>query len=102
MTRVYALKNVKKKNAAGEETEESEQKWIEQGKGELHLNMYKANEKMKGRAILRAEKTQRLVLNAPIFDQMKVELSGEKVCQILLIRFRDETGQHLIEISDKK
>jgi hypothetical protein len=48
----------------------SETKYVEMGAGELHINTFDLEGKKKARMVLRAEKTQRLVLNAAINEKI--------------------------------
>ena len=44
--------------------------WVDVGLGELHINSYTAGQAVKGRLIMRADRTHRLILNAPILPHL--------------------------------
>jgi hypothetical protein len=58
-------------------------RFVECGQGELHINTYQQDHRKRARMVLRAEKTQRLVLNAPIFKAMSYHVEGEKFLRFL-------------------
>ena len=51
--------------------EVTKSKFAECGSGDLHINTAKVGGKTVARMVLRQDKIQRLVLNAPIFEGMK-------------------------------
>jgi len=58
--------------------------WKECGTGEIHMNELKsANNKLTARLVMRAEKTKRLILNAPITENT-VHKSEEKTLRMAL------------------
>ena len=44
--------------------------WVDVGLGELHVNSYKVGEAVKGRLIMRADRTHRLILNTAILPHL--------------------------------
>jgi hypothetical protein len=55
---------------AGEAKQDKQDRWVDVGLGELHVNTYKAGEAVKGRLIMRAERTHRLILNTPVLPHL--------------------------------
>jgi hypothetical protein len=76
-TTVYILSKVESKPEDGGEKKDA-MKFVECGEGELKVNTIKDGDKKLARVVLRVEKTQRLVLNAPLFSGMTLGLQGEK------------------------
>ena len=88
--------------AAPAEGAKQQDKWVDVGLGELHINSYKAADgSTKGRLIMRADRTHRLILNSPILPHLaqsfmvheqryvrlasvSVEEGGGKLQQLLL------------------
>jgi len=77
-------------------------KFVECGEGDVKINTVNDNGKILARAILRVEKTQRLVLNAPLFQGMSLVLHGDKFVKfcsndlegkpaVYLLRFKNKT-----------
>ncbi len=67
--------------AAGNSTE---QKYVEVGSGELHINKFKSSDgSLCARLVLRAEKVQRLVVNAPLLKGMSFGMQQEKYVRFI-------------------
>lgn len=91
-TRIFSVANCKVFNLKtvfenpDAETEEGKgkksAKWVECGTGEAHINTYMHNSKKKARLVLRADKTQRLVINAPLYKEMSAKPEGEKFVRL--------------------
>jgi hypothetical protein len=65
---------------AGSAAAPTETRYVEIGVGELHLNLIEDDStKKRARMILRADKTQRLVLNTPIFEAMQYSMQVNKL-----------------------
>ena len=57
--------------AASGEGAKQQDKWVDVGLGELHINSYTATDgSTKGRLIMRADRTHRLILNSPILPHL--------------------------------
>jgi len=59
----------------------TDMKWVECGSGELHVNKKVSSKdggKISARLVLRTEKTARLVINAPLFAAMGINVQNEK------------------------
>jgi len=100
-TTVYLLSKVESKTEDGAEKKEA-MKFVECGEGELKVNTINDGGKKLARVVLRVEKTQRLVLNAPLFSGMTLGLQGDryvKFCSndlegkaaVYLLRFKNKT-----------
>ena len=79
-------------------------RWIAIGKGEIHVNLIpaaKATDKPKARFVLRTDKTQRLVLNAPIYPQIAAQLQGDKYVQFIAADLDAQFKPFLLKFSDK-
>jgi len=108
-TKVYTLKQVPivkpteigdmKKDASPPKMKD---KYVESGSGDLRINVREDDGKTQARMVLRVDKTQRLVLNAPIFPEMLFNIEGEKYIRftsndlngdsaVFLLRFRNQT-----------
>jgi rubredoxin len=102
-TTVYISTKVDSKTEDGGETKEtSAWKFVECGEGEAKVNTIQDGDKKMARVVLRVEKTQRLVLNAPLFSDMSLLLQGEKYVKfcsydlernpaVYLLRFKNKT-----------
>jgi len=101
-TTVYLLSKVEGKAEDGGEQKEATMKFVENGEGELRVNTIQDGSKRLARVVLRVEKTQRLVLNAPLFKGMTLGLQGDKYVKfcsndlegkaaVYLLRFKNKT-----------
>lgn len=99
-TTVYLLSKVESKEEGAEKKEAM--KFVECGEGELKINTVQDADKKFARVVLRVEKTQRLVLNAPLFTGMTLGLQGEKYVKfcsndpegkvaVYLLKFKNKT-----------
>jgi len=97
-TTVYLMSKVESKAEDGKEA----MKFVENGEGELKINTIQEGDKKLARVVLRVEKTQRLVLNAPLFPKMTLHLQGDKYVKfcsndlegkpaVYLLRFKNKT-----------
>lgn len=70
------------KTTSTDNTNKTETKWLQIGEGELHVNLVnQSSGKPKARFVLRADKTQRLVLNSNIFKITPIQLQNDKYIQ---------------------
>jgi len=87
--------------------------WAERGVGTVRVNV--ANDNSYARLLMRQEGTLRIVLNARLFPNMKVELVGDKqlrliataidsseLCTYLIRLPRPEIARELLEVIDKQ
>lgn len=104
-TKVFSLKTTFE-NPEGETDEakgKKTTKWVECGTGELHINTYTLQGVKKARIILRAEKTHRLVVNAPIYKEMmdSAKLEGEKFCRVSSTDLEGKPCSYLFKVKHK-
>lgn len=90
------------KEASGEEDENTvhkgvakvyrmhDEKWQECGKGELHVNQADVAGKRSARFVMRADKTHRVVLNAPIPAGLKAVLQNDKFVKFASLDWTQE------------
>ncbi len=70
--------------------------------GDLHVNTYPSKEgKTCARLVLRAEKTQRLSLNCPLFAGMTVELQSEKHVRFNSLDLDQKPAAFLLKFNSK-
>jgi hypothetical protein len=98
--KVYTLKAVEGKEGDEGGTVKAT-KFVESGAGELRLNKYTVGGTLKCRCVLRAEKTQRLVLNAPLVKGMGKELQGEKFVRFTSVDLEGQMAVFLLKFKAK-
>jgi len=107
-TVVYILTKVEGEKGPDGTEEKAATKFVECGEGDLKINTVDNDGTKLARAILRAEKTQRLVLNAPLFKGMTLLLQGDKFVKfcsndldgkaaVYLLRFKNKTESSLVK-----
>lgn len=84
-------------------------RWAESGTGELHVNSFTSSESkstapQSARLILRTDKTQRLVLNAPLLSasQQKVEMQGDKFVRFASFNLQGEAATFLLRFKGRQ
>eukprot|EP00808_Paulinella_micropora_P001147 g26871.t1 len=76
-------------------------KFVEIGNGDLYINTYDEEGKMKARMVLRAERTQRLVLNCPVFKDMVHEAQGDKYVKFMSNDLDGKLQLYLLKVGNK-
>lgn len=66
------------------------------GVGELKVNLTTKDEVTRARMVLHAEKTHRLVLNAPIFDKMEYAVQNEKFIRFFSMNLEATMMIHML------
>lgn len=81
-------------DADGKEKVETKIDWVDSGKGEVNVNTYTGtNGKILARIICRRERTLNLLVNAPLFSGMKVDLMNAKNMRLITFgRVEKEDG----------
>jgi len=74
---------------------------VECGEGELKVNTIKDEDKKLARVVLRVEKTQRLVLNAPLFSGMTLGLQGDKYVKFCSNDLEGKAAVYLLKFKSK-
>mmetsp|Transcript_2600 Transcript_2600/g.4915 ORF Transcript_2600/g.4915 Transcript_2600/m.4915 type:complete len:427 (+) Transcript_2600:29-1309(+) len=97
-TKVFVLTEIPKED---QEEGKKTQKYVEKGQGELHLNTLVLEGKKKARLVLRADKTQRLVLNAPLYSDTKPETQAEKFVRFVSIDADGKPCSYLLRFKNK-
>lgn len=83
----YNLKTIDKE-ADGKS--EKKQQWQECGNGDLHVNTYVDEDgETRSRLVLRMAKTHRLALNVPLFRNMSLERSNDKMIRLSSVAFEN-------------
>ena len=95
----------KKEDAAAPDSAVQD-RWVDVGLGELHLNTYKAADgSTKGRLIMRADRTHRLILNAPILPHLAQSFVVHEGRYVRLASVSAEDGrlqQFLLKVKGKE
>jgi len=78
-----------------------EQKFLDIGSGDLKINKTVIDGKVSGRLVLRAEKTQRLVLNARIFKEMTFNIQNEKFVRFSSFDLNNKLTVFLLKFKTK-
>jgi len=91
-----------KQGTAEKETSKLSQRFAEAGHGNLHVNTYTQDNKIRARLVLRMEKTQRLVLNAPIFKNMDYQIQGDKFLRLISFGLDNKPNLYLLKFKTKE
>jgi hypothetical protein len=78
--------------------EVKQDKWVDVGMGELHINTYKVGEMRKGRLIMRADRTHRLILNTPILPHLDMSFVVHEQRYVRLASVNAEEGGKLQQL----
>eukprot|EP00457_Paulinella_chromatophora_P006473 gb/GEZN01006491.1/.p1 GENE.gb/GEZN01006491.1/~~gb/GEZN01006491.1/.p1 ORF type:complete len:363 (-),score=86.60 gb/GEZN01006491.1/:470-1558(-) len=96
----------KAKSENGEEDEAGEKKgktkkFVEIGNGDLYINAYDKDGRKNARMVLRADRTQRLVLNCPVFKDMVNEAHGDKYVKFMSLDLEGQLQLYLLKVANK-
>merc|ERR1712130_788078 len=106
--KVFTLKKVPiiKPTEVGDEKKDDappamKDKYVESGSGDLHINVIEETGNTRARMVLRVDKTQHLVLNAPIFPEMLYSIQGDKYIRFTSRDLEDKAAIFLLKLRNK-